>query len=203
MRDVFEQLRKGASWLLSAIALLGLFLTFGFVRAEFSFADCEGGKPDISLGGIVASAFGITACNVHSKAVAVMTTAAAVTEATPRKAIDTSTSQEATTSSNTVAGATDVATTAPELKIQAGSPYMFHGFYCEEVTCAGHWRGYNWASEKGVDDPHSCYHGRLSTPSMRSFSEGCEAFVDESTGAARLDENDRYNSDATDSTDHQ
>lgn len=73
------------------------------------------------------------------------------------------------------------------------APATFHGFACEEYSCVGHRRGYEWAEEKGIDNPHTCYSGpRLSNPNMSSFSEGCEAYVDDSTGASPLDPSDRY-----------
>ncbi len=71
----------------------------------------------------------------------------------------------------------------------------FHGFSCKG-TCEGHQRGYDWAEKHQIDDPHACYSGpRLSNPNNESFSEGCEAYVDDSTGAARLDPEERYGGD--------
>jgi hypothetical protein len=78
----------------------------------------------------------------------------------------------------------------------------FHGFPCKG-TCLGHERGYEWAQEHDIDDPHTCYTGpRLSDPANESFSEGCEAYVDDSTGVAPMDPDERYsgasNGDDTD-----
>jgi|ERR1700729_962665 len=74
----------------------------------------------------------------------------------------------------------------------------FHGFTCTE-DCSGHEAGYEWAEQHDIDDPHTCYTGpRLSNPDNRSFSEGCEAYVDNSTGAARLD--DPYSGSEDDNT---
>jgi hypothetical protein len=66
-----QRLREGAKtalgWAFGAIALITLFLTWGYFHQLFSFADCEGGKPDMSIGSIVASGFGFTICaEVHS-----------------------------------------------------------------------------------------------------------------------------------------
>jgi hypothetical protein len=75
---------------------------------------------------------------------------------------------------------------------QTRSPLRFHGFICKG-SCAGHERGYLWAEEHEIDDPHNCYSGpRLSNPENSSFSEGCEAYVDETTGAEPLDPTARY-----------
>lgn len=87
----------------------------------------------------------------------------------------------------------------PAIQTQGG--LTFHGFACK-ATCIGHERGYEWAEERDISDPHTCYsRPRLSNPAYESFSEGCEAYVDDSTGAAPLDSSERYsdssNSDTT------
>ena len=72
------------------------------------------------------------------------------------------------------------------------SPPEFHGYACTQ-DCSGHEAGYNWAEEHDIDDPHTCYSGpRLSNPAYLSFSEGCEAYVDETTGDEPLDPSERY-----------
>jgi hypothetical protein len=77
----------------------------------------------------------------------------------------------------------------------------FHGFPCRG-SCIGHERGYEWAEEHSIDNPRTCYSGpRLSDPSNESFSEGCEAYVDDSTGAARLDVSERYDDASSGSDD--
>src|SRR5580704_3236350 len=81
------------------------------------------------------------------------------------------------------------------------APLTFHGFTCTE-DCSGHEAGYNWAEEHDIDDPHTCYSGpRLSDPDNESFSEGCEAYVDDSTGAAPLDAGERYSGSSSDDSD--
>jgi hypothetical protein len=51
----------------------------------------------------------------------------------------------------------------------------------------------DWAEEHDIDDPQTFYSGPcLSNPEYESFSEGCEAYVDDSTGATRLDPDERY-----------
>jgi hypothetical protein len=74
----------------------------------------------------------------------------------------------------------------------ARADLTFHGFTCK-ASCAGHERGYRWAEQHSIDDARTCYSGRrLSNPAYSSFSEGCEAYVDETTGAQPLDPADRY-----------
>jgi hypothetical protein len=83
----------------------------------------------------------------------------------------------------------------------AANGLPFHGFLCK-TTCVGHERGYEWAEEHGIDDSHTCYSGpRLSDPANESFSEGCEAYVDDSTGAAPLDASERYFGSSSDDSD--
>lgn len=51
-------------------------------------------------------------------------------------------------------------------------PQTFNGDECTD-DCSGHEAGYNWAEEKGIDDPSDC--GGNST----SFIEGCESYTEE------------------------
>jgi hypothetical protein len=102
-------------------------------------------------------------------------------------------SNASATSSPSAAPATGAtsASTSP-LEGSGGGGLTFHGFPCKS-TCLGHERGYEWAEEHSIDDPHTCYSGpRLSNSEFESFSEGCEAYVDESTGASPLDTDERY-----------
>ena len=98
-------------------------------------------------------------------------------------------------SSATSAPSATAAAEAPTTSLPVGTgsgTLTFHGFTCKS-TCLGHERGYEWAEEHDIDDPHTCYSGpRLSNPDNESFSEGCEAYVDDSTGAAPLDPSERY-----------
>jgi hypothetical protein len=88
--------------------------------------------------------------------------------------------------SGTTAFQTQTQTTTKASEAGAQPP-TFHGYRCT-LSCEGHERGYEWAEEKGIDDPETCYSGeRLSEPTNSSFGEGCEAYVVESTGAARID----------------
>lgn len=113
------------------------------------------------------------------------------------------------TANNATAPSPGAASSAPALQVEtpsapaaqapvaptrahAANGLTFHGFLCK-TTCVGHERGYEWAEEHDIDDPHSCYSSpRLSNPDNESFSEGCEAYVDDSTGAAPLDASERY-----------
>ena len=73
-------------------------------------------------------------------------------------------------------------------------PRVFHGFPCTG-DCSGHEAGYQWAQDHDINDPHECYSGpKLSDPDNESFSEGCEAYVDEETGVEPLDPSERYSS---------
>lgn len=106
-------------------------------------------------------------------------------------------SSAASTSSDAASSNTAPLTTVPPVTSDDGRA-TFHGFQCEEATCSGHKHGYEWAEERGIDDPHTCYSGpRLSNPDYESFSEGCEAYVDDSTGASPLDPSERYGSSDT------
>lgn len=51
-------------------------------------------------------------------------------------------------------------------------PQTFKGDDCIG-DCSGHEAGYNWAEEKGIDDPSDC--GGNSS----SFIEGCESYAEE------------------------
>jgi len=48
----------------------------------------------------------------------------------------------------------------------------FHGYECTE-DCGGHEAGYEWAEEKGIDDPEDC------GGNSDSFIEGCQAYAEE------------------------
>lgn len=48
----------------------------------------------------------------------------------------------------------------------------FKGYACTQ-DCSGHEAGYNWAEEKGIDDPSDC------GGNSNSFIEGCEAYAEE------------------------
>jgi hypothetical protein len=79
----------------------------------------------------------------------------------------------------------------PARETRASQP-RFHGFACT-VDCSGHEAGYRWAQAHAIDDPHTCYSGpRLSNTANESFSEGCEAYVDDSTGVAPLGPSERH-----------
>jgi len=56
-----------------------------------------------------------------------------------------------------------------------GSYGSFSGDGCTE-DCSGHEAGYNWAMERGIDDPDNC--GGKSW----SFEEGCRAYAEEQGG---------------------
>ena len=86
MRRLFEGLRNKASWLLFATGLVASFLVYGFIRAQFSFADCDGRKPNVDLGGVVAAGFGITSCMARASEAPTTATAAPVADssAAPR-----------------------------------------------------------------------------------------------------------------------
>lgn len=48
----------------------------------------------------------------------------------------------------------------------------FRGYECTE-DCSGHEAGYEWAEEKGIDDPEDC------GGNSGSFIEGCQAYAEE------------------------
>jgi uncharacterized lipoprotein NlpE involved in copper resistance len=51
-------------------------------------------------------------------------------------------------------------------------PPSFGGYPCT-VDCSGHEAGYQWAVEKGIDDPDDC------SGNSNSFIEGCIAYAKE------------------------
>lgn len=57
----------------------------------------------------------------------------------------------------------------------------FHGYECSG-DCSGHEAGYEWAEEKGIDDPEDC--GGKS----ESFEEGCKAYAGEEGDADEEEE---------------
>lgn len=73
--------------------------------------------------------------------------------------------------------------------LQAPAPYVptFKGYECT-VDCSGHEAGYQWAEEKGIDDPDDC--GGKS----ESFIEGCRAYTEEQQGVSRSDDDDAEDS---------
>ena len=46
----------------TGLAFVVVFLVWGYLHQLFSFADCAGGRPDMSIGAIIASGFGATVC---------------------------------------------------------------------------------------------------------------------------------------------
>ena len=54
----------------------------------------------------------------------------------------------------------------------ADSTEYFHGYPCTE-DCSGHEAGYEWAEENDIDDTYDC------DSNSSSFTEGCEAYVEE------------------------
>jgi hypothetical protein len=72
-------------------------------------------------------------------------------------------------------------------------PFTFKGYECT-VNCEGHEAGYEWAEEKGIDDPDDC------GGNSQSFIDGCRAYAEEQNGSVRSDEgadNDEDDDDAT------
>lgn len=53
-----------------------------------------------------------------------------------------------------------------------GSRGEYGGYGCT-VDCSGHEAGYNWAEERGIDDPDQCGGNSW------SFEEGCRAYAEE------------------------
>ena len=45
-----EETKTAVGWAFGAIALVTVFLIWGYFHQLFSFADCEDGKPDMSIG---------------------------------------------------------------------------------------------------------------------------------------------------------
>ena len=56
--------------------------------------------------------------------------------------------------------------------LDAREPRTFEGYPCT-VDCSGHEAGYEWAEEKGLDDPDDC------GGNSNSFIEGCMAYAEE------------------------
>ena len=54
-------------------------------------------------------------------------------------------------------------------------PFTFKGYECT-ANCEGHEAGYEWAEEKGIDDPDDC------GGNSESFIEGCRAYAEEQNG---------------------
>lgn len=48
----------------------------------------------------------------------------------------------------------------------------FNGYLCTQ-DCSGHEAGYNWAQDKGIEDPDDC------GGNSNSFTEGCKAYAEE------------------------
>jgi hypothetical protein len=61
---LWEGTKTIVGWAFGAIVLVTLFMIWGYFHQLFSFADCEGGKPDMSIGSIVAAGFGFTICAI-------------------------------------------------------------------------------------------------------------------------------------------
>lgn len=57
----------------------------------------------------------------------------------------------------------------------------FGGYPCTQ-DCSGHEAGYEWAQDKGIDDPDDC------GGNSDSFIEGCQAYAEE----MQTDYNDSY-----------
>lgn len=55
---------------------------------------------------------------------------------------------------------------------QDARPLTFMGYLCTD-DCSGHERGYEWAEEKGIEDPDDC------GGNSESFIEGCRAYAGE------------------------
>ncbi len=54
-------------------------------------------------------------------------------------------------------------------------PQTFKGSACTG-DCSGHEAGYDWAEEKGIDDPSDC------GGNSNSFIEGCQSYAEEQQG---------------------
>ncbi len=68
---------------------------------------------------------------------------------------------------------------------------MFKGYECT-VDCSGHEAGYQWAEEKGIDDPEDC------GGNSESFIEGCRAYAEEQQGFSRSGDLDSDRDDGDD-----
>ena len=57
-----------------------------------------------------------------------------------------------------------------EKSVEQSSSGYYKGFECAS-NCSGHIAGYDWAEEKGIDDPRDC------GGNSESFIEGCISYV--------------------------
>ena len=58
------------------------------------------------------------------------------------------------------------------LSLSQAMAQTFQGYPCT-VDCSGHEAGYEWAQDKGINDPSDC------GGNSNSFSEGCQAWAEE------------------------
>ncbi len=63
----------------------------------------------------------------------------------------------------------------------------FKGYPCT-VDCSGHEAGYEWAEEKGIDDPSDC------GGNSNSFIEGCQSYAEEQQGFPDTEDNSDFSS---------
>jgi hypothetical protein len=70
-------------------------------------------------------------------------------------------------------------------------PFTFKGYECT-ANCEGHEAGYEWAEERGIDDPEDC------GGNSESFIEGCRAYAEEQNGLSRSSEDANYRDDDDD-----
>lgn len=69
------------------------------------------------------------------------------------------------------AGNQDNTASAIESTSESDRPVRtFMGYVCTE-DCSGHQAGYDWAEEKGIEDPNDC------GGNSESFIEGCRAYA--------------------------
>lgn len=73
-------------------------------------------------------------------------------------------------------------------------PLIFKGYECT-MDCSGHEAGYQWAEDKGIDDPHDC------GGNSESFIEGCQAYAEEQQGLSRSSDADSDDDDDDDKND--
>ncbi len=69
----------------------------------------------------------------------------------------------------------------------------FKGYPCT-VDCSGHEAGYDWAEDKGIDDPGDC------GGNSNSFIEGCQAYAEEQQGISDNDYGEQSPDNADDIT---
>lgn len=67
MKTVITSMGQGAAKIFVAVGVIAVFFLWGYAHQLFGFVDCGGGKPDISLVGIVAGGFGMTTCTEPSR----------------------------------------------------------------------------------------------------------------------------------------